>query len=137
MLNWVFGKKVRYWMQTLRLPKTTPRRLRSIGYHLIWDGRKGACWDWITKAKKADGLGVYDFMAMDEAAMIKDVTKNKGSTWVAWMNVRYVKSKALDEIKLRQIDSSDWKAVLRHRVKVRKCVELGGGNSIFSLEGSG
>lgn len=64
----------------------------------MWDGRKGASWNKFTQLKEDGGLGICDFMLIDEAATIKEVTtlwEGTGSIWNYWMNNRYVKVRAL------------------------------------------
>lgn len=51
LFNWVFNGKVSYWVQATRLSKKTLRKIRSIGYNFLWDGRRGHGWDTITLTK--------------------------------------------------------------------------------------
>lgn len=67
---------------------------------------------------------------MDEAATISDVTKmweNGGATWETWMNNKYIKGQALEEVLVKQNDLASWKDVLRRRTKIESCVGLGRG----------
>lgn len=70
---------------------------------------------------------------MDKATTIKDVTtmwENGGSAWVVWMNSRYIRGQLLNNIQPKYLDSTNWRAMLRWKEKIGKCMVLGRGNLI-------
>lgn len=52
--------------------KKTIWRIRSIRYHFLWGGWKGACWEKVTCTKENGRLGIQDFMAIDKSETIRD-----------------------------------------------------------------
>lgn len=56
----------------------------------------------VTLAKEEGEMGIQDFRTMYNAMKVRDVAKiweEGGSTWSKWMNCRYIKGKAMDDIR--------------------------------------
>lgn len=67
----------------------------------MWDRRKGTNWDTITTSRVEEGLGIKDFLCMDEITAIQEVILllvEGGSLWQLSMGRRYVKNCGISEI---------------------------------------
>lgn len=71
LANWVLYGKFSYWLNGTLLPRKTLRKVKSIIYAFIWDGRKGISWSLMAKSKAEGGLGLRDLRLLDAATMIK------------------------------------------------------------------
>lgn len=83
--------------------------------------------------RQEGGLGILDYRALDEAAVVQEAInlwESNGSTWSAWMNQHYVRAQSFVAIRSKQGDSSGWKELIRAKDSINKCMGLGPNGAI-------
>lgn len=68
-----------------------------------------------------------DYRVLDETVVVRDDIKlweQSDSAWAVWMNRSYVKARPLDAFYPKQGDSNGWKALLKAKGNISKCVRL-------------
>lgn len=99
MMNWIISGKYSYWAQGTTLPETVMVKMRKLAYKFIWDRRKGIPWAQMI-------LGVRDLPIITRSSYVKRAFKfwdTSNSILTEWIQKRYIKTRALEVIKLKTI----------------------------------
>jgi len=75
LVNWMILGKFQYWANGSILPCTFIKKIQSLAYNFIWDGRRCSSWEKMALPKKKGGIRVKDFFATNVTALVKRAKK--------------------------------------------------------------
>lgn len=140
LFNWIIAGNYTYWAQGVALPSSVHKKIQKLVYHFIWDGRKGIPWSQMALPKEEGGLGVRSLFMIALATPVRKAAglSEKHSVLSSWMQQRYIKGRALQDIKIRPtIDSSQWKELMASKRGIETCLECRAGSIVIWKVGEG
>lgn len=87
MVDWIFQGKFGNAIQSNVVPQAALRAIQSITYQFIWRNQKEVSWKNMDKLKRQGGIGVRDYKATQQAAIVDRACRmwEKKGIWSDWM----------------------------------------------------